>query len=359
MRRGECVGMRRMAGLSLRGGELRFGADIIKVLALPRVFLSFLWLISGESSRDLSEITRELPLYFRQVGFITTAVLFGVFAAPAQALLFNNFNESGTIVNGFQDDFDGTEMSPDWFLYDGGLDYPPAGLFAKSGTGTLLMNPSSGDPNKLLYNPVTPYSDVIQEVVALIRMVIDPDLNTDGVRGGATSRQILVTDEGINLHFREPDENGNGNHFNLLYDQRAWGPATDPNIGGDTWAVGQGQMVAALMSRTPPEGEFRESWTPGRHRNRLILIYRVQLCARRSCRAYDEQHWRPGGAGSGLHPDQSGRVAADDRCGTRTGKRAAGGSRGRFARLATAPGEKKKRGTSGSKSPRGEWQAPG
>ena len=156
--------------------------------------MSPLPLISGESSPDLSEITREptLLLPARRVHHHSGVVR--ALRRSCAGVALQQLQRKRHIVNGFQDDFDGTELSPDWLLYDGGLDDPPAELFAKSGTGTLLMNPSNGDPNKLLYNPATPYSDVIQEVVALIRLVIDPDLDTDGSAAASTSRQILVTD---------------------------------------------------------------------------------------------------------------------------------------------------------------------
>ncbi|MEO7987743.1 MAG: hypothetical protein ABI766_14525, partial [Gemmatimonadales bacterium] len=73
------------------------------------------------------------------------------FAGTTQAVLVSNFNEAGTTVNGYQDDFNGATLNPDWFLYDGGGNGPD--LFMLSGNGTLLLNPAAGDPNKLLYNP--------------------------------------------------------------------------------------------------------------------------------------------------------------------------------------------------------------
>jgi hypothetical protein len=160
------------------------------------------------------------------------------FATPVHAVLVGNFNEAGSFVNGYQDDFDGTTLNPDWFLLDRGVPPNGPGLFTLTGNGTLLMNPALGDPNKLLYNPATPYSDSVQEVLALIRVVTDPAGTNDGFRGGVNVASNLGDGQGINLHFREPGQQGPGNHFNLLDDQRAWGPFTDPNSGGATWAEG-------------------------------------------------------------------------------------------------------------------------
>ena len=157
------------------------------------------------------------------------------FAEPVQALIFNNFSEFNTTVNGYQDDFNGNTLNPDWFLYNGG---GSPSLFTLSGTGSLIMNPAAGDPNKLLYNPVSGYDNNVQEVLALIRVNTDTAA-VDGFRGGVATVSNTSDGQGINLLIRQPGQNGNGNHFNLLDDARAWGPSTDPNTGGDTWAVGQ------------------------------------------------------------------------------------------------------------------------
>jgi hypothetical protein len=163
------------------------------------------------------------------------------FTATAQALSFTNFDEFGTTVNGYQDDFNGSTLNPDWLTFDGppGVD---SGLFTLSGTGTLFMNPATGDPNKLLYNPASGYDSVTQEVLALIRVAAD-NTNVDGFRGGVASVSNLGDGQGINLLIRQPGQNGNGNHFNLLDDARAWGPSTDPNSGGDTWGAGTYQWM--------------------------------------------------------------------------------------------------------------------
>jgi len=155
----------------------------------------------------------------------------------ARAVIVSNFNESGTTVNGYQDDFNGDTLNPDWLLFDGGANGP--GIFTLSGTGSLIMNPAAGDPNKLLYNPISGYDNLVHEILALVRLATDPAGESDGFRGGVTVASGLGDGQGINLLFREPGQNGNGNHFNLLDDLRAWGPATEPLLGGDTWVEGQ------------------------------------------------------------------------------------------------------------------------
>jgi hypothetical protein len=190
---------------------------------------------------------------------IGLALAFVASTTPAHAVLVGNFNEAGSFVNGYQDDFNGTTLNPDWFLFDGGGN--GAGLFTLTGNGTLLMNPANGDPNKLLYNPATPYSDSVQEILALIRMVTDPPGSTDGVRGGVNVASNLGDGQGLNLHFREPGQNGNGNHFNLLDDLRAWGPATDPNSGQPTWA--QGSYKWLRLTQDVDGNVFGKIWDGG------------------------------------------------------------------------------------------------
>jgi hypothetical protein len=162
-------------------------------------------------------------------------VLLGSTASTVRAVLFSNFAEAGTTVNGYQDDFTGGSLNPAWVEIDGGND--DGTLFQLSGIGSLTMLPAGGDPNKLLYNPPTPYNGTVQEVLALIRVDIDPVGDTDAFRGGVTTTSDLITGQGFNLHFREPGQPGGApanNHFNLLNDQMAWGPSS----AGDDWAAG-------------------------------------------------------------------------------------------------------------------------
>jgi hypothetical protein len=210
---------------------------------------------------------------------IVLTVAMVAFAFRASAVIVSNFNESGKTVNGYQDDFNGDTLNPDWLLFDGGANGP--GIFMLTGTGSLMMNPAAGDPNKLLYNPIAGYDNSVQEILALIRIVTDPAGEADGFRGGATVGSNLGDGQGINLLFREPNQNGNGNHFNLLDDLRAWGPSTDPNIGGDTWVEGEYKWLRLLQNSnginfakiwdagtTPEPTNFDLSWS-GRGRTGL------------------------------------------------------------------------------------------
>jgi hypothetical protein len=222
----------------------------------------------------------KLPLSSRHVHFPAAVAVLAIvaFASTAQALLFTNFNEFGATVNGYQDDFNGTTLNPAWFVFDGGNDDPS--LFSLSGTGSLFMNPAFGDPNKLLYNPLSGYNDTVQEVLALVRVATDA-ADVDGFRGGVATVSNLGDGQGINLLIRQPGQNGPGNHFNLLDDARAWGPNTDPGAGGDTWAAGDYKWLRLIQDidgnnfgkiwdagSTPEPASFDLSWS-GRGRSGL------------------------------------------------------------------------------------------
>jgi hypothetical protein len=179
------------------------------------------------------------------------------FARPVEALIFTNFSEFGTTVNGYQDDFNGTTLNPDWLIFNGG---GSPGIFTLSGSGSLLMNPAAGDPNKLLYNPASGYNNAVQEILALIRVTSDT-APFDGFRGGVATLSNTGDGQGINLLIRQPNQNGPGNHFNLLDDARAWGPNTDPNTGGDSWTVGQYMWLR--LSQDAGGINFGKIWPAG------------------------------------------------------------------------------------------------
>jgi MYXO-CTERM domain-containing protein len=177
---------------------------------------------------------------------------------PARAVLFSNFSEFGTTVNGYQDDFNGTTLSPDWFEYNAGPGDPPH--FSLSGLGSLMMHAANGDPNKLLYNPVSGYDSTTQNVLALIRMTTEGP-NIDGGRGGLAAVSNTFDGQGLNLHIRQPGQNGPGNHFNLLDDARAWGPSTDPGAGGASWVIGEYQWLRLVVDASGvPSGKI---WPAG------------------------------------------------------------------------------------------------
>jgi CotH protein/lamin tail-like protein/Ig-like domain-containing protein/chitobiase/beta-hexosaminidase-like protein len=137
-------------------------------------------------------------------------------------VLFLNFNLSAqlvpvdvrTIVNGFQDDFDGTALGPNWVVSG-------ANVFS-AGSGFLHVTSASGDPNHLLYE-LPGYSNTVQEVLARIRIV---NFGTgDAARAGVAVGVDPVSSQGINYLFRTSSSEGQtGNHTAFLDDARAWGP---------------------------------------------------------------------------------------------------------------------------------------
>src|SRR5262245_17027621 len=68
----------------------------------------------------------------------------------------------GTVVNGFQDDFDGADLQANWVI--AGSD-----VFAVSG-GQLHVSPATGDPNHLLYE-LPAYDNTVQEVLVRVRVL--------------------------------------------------------------------------------------------------------------------------------------------------------------------------------------------
>jgi MYXO-CTERM domain-containing protein len=122
------------------------------------------------------------------------------------------------------------------------------------------MHGANSDPNKLLYNPAGGYSTTTQNVLALIRMTTEGP-NIDGGRGGVAAVSDSLTGQGLNLLIRQPGQNGNGNHFNLLDDARAWGPSTDPGLGGPGWVIGQYQWLRLVVDASgTPSGKI---WPAG------------------------------------------------------------------------------------------------
>ncbi|HWB05836.1 MAG TPA: PEP-CTERM sorting domain-containing protein [Verrucomicrobiales bacterium] len=179
------------------------------------------------------------------------------FSPASRAVLFSNFNEFGTTVNGYQDDFNGSTLNPGWMEFNASPADPPH--FTLSGT-SLMMHAANSDPNKLLYNPAGGYNSTTQNVLALIRMTTEGP-NIDGGRGGVTAVSDAGIGQGLNLHFRQPGQNGNGNHYNLLDDLRAWGPATDPFLGGATWVTGQYMWLRLVVD--PSGTPFGKIWPAG------------------------------------------------------------------------------------------------
>ena len=158
-------------------------------------------------------------------------------AQTASAAQFTNFSEYGTTVNGYQDDFTGSTLNPDWDEVGGDA----ATNFTLNGSGILNMGPATGDPNKLLYNPASAYDSDDQNVLALIRVRdSNPPAGNGLWRGGVATASNPTSGPGINALFKTAGAEGPGRHVQLLNDQVAWGN----QIGGDQagqfqWNVGQ------------------------------------------------------------------------------------------------------------------------
>jgi len=98
--------------------------------------------------------------------------------------------------------------------FDGNNDDPNP-FFTLDGAGHLLVSPANGDPNKLLYNPATPYNNSVQEV--LLRITVTAFGTNDADRGGPATVSNLTNGQGINFQFRDL---GGGRSTVFLDDQR-------------------------------------------------------------------------------------------------------------------------------------------
>lgn len=173
-------------------------------------------------------------VFQRSVGaVIAVAAAVGMNPRGAQAVDATNFNEAGTVVNGFQDDFSGNTLTAGWT--EVGSD--AATNFALSGAGVLNLLPATGDPNKLLYNGAS-YDVDDQNILARIRVTDpNPPANNGFWRGGVATASSAANGQGINALFKTPGSEGAGNHVQLLNDTIAWG---DQIPEGDfQWVVGE------------------------------------------------------------------------------------------------------------------------
>src|SRR5207249_4745195 len=120
------------------------------------------------------------------------------------------------------DDFTGATRDPFW------VPRGPGGDLYKQEDGLLRVTVRTGDPNHLLYE-APGYNDTVQEVLARIRITAFATAIGDASRAGiGVAVQTTPAGElsrGINLHFRNSDQDGvTGKQFKLLDDARAWGP---------------------------------------------------------------------------------------------------------------------------------------
>ncbi len=129
----------------------------------------------------------------------------------------------GTAVSGFQDDFEGATLNPNWVVR--GMP-----VFSVSG-GSLRATSTAGDPNHLLYE-AGGYNNSVQEVLARIRVT---DFGTgDPSRAGISATVDPVSSQGINWFFRD-EPNPGQRHTEFLDDARAWGTELPFVWQNNTW----------------------------------------------------------------------------------------------------------------------------
>ncbi|MCI0746497.1 MAG: lamin tail domain-containing protein [Verrucomicrobia subdivision 3 bacterium] len=150
---------------------------------------------------------------------LVCAGLCSIFRADAQFLP----NDVGTTVAGFQDDFDGGSLNPNWVLRG-------VPVFSVS-DGLLRVTSTLGDPNHLLCE-LPGYNTSVQEVLARIRVT---DFGTgDPSRGGVAAAVASGNSQGINWLFRD-EPNPGQRHIEFLDDARAWGTELSFSWQNDTW----------------------------------------------------------------------------------------------------------------------------
>ena len=122
----------------------------------------------------------------------------------------------GQTVEGFQDDFQGTERNPAWVVAPA-----DAGVFEPA-NGTLRVKAKAGTLSHLLCRAAS-YDPIEQEVLARIRVASFP--RQPAARAGICVGVNPETSEGINLSFRDGDQAGVfGRQLGLVDDRLAWGP---------------------------------------------------------------------------------------------------------------------------------------
>jgi hypothetical protein len=178
--------------------------------------------------------------------------------------------DTGTTVSGFQDDFDGAALNPNWAVRG-------ASVYTLSG-GMLRVTSTTGDPNHLLYE-LAGYNNSVQEVLARIRVTNFG--SGDGPRAGVSAAVDTATSQGINLMFRD-EPNPGQRHFEFLDDARVWGTELafawqnntwywlrlrhDPNaasLGGVNDVFGKIWLADGSQAE-PAAWQFTYDYTPGR-----------------------------------------------------------------------------------------------
>ncbi|MGC8830599.1 MAG: lamin tail domain-containing protein [Verrucomicrobiia bacterium] len=164
-------------------------------------------------------MSRDIEMRIKAVLFIMALLVFYATKGKSQLYLPNDVY---TVVNGYQDDFEGTSLKPGWLIRG-------ASVYSVN-NGVLRVSSASGDPNHLLYTGAT-YNNSVQEVLMRIRFL---NFGTgDPPRGGAA---VCVDPNaspagGIDYHFRD----NNGRALAFLDDLRAWGPSQSFQWQNNVW----------------------------------------------------------------------------------------------------------------------------
>jgi len=141
-------------------------------------------------------------------------------------------SDFGLVVNGYQDDFSGPTLNPNWKARG-----PSPNIYSLT-NGVLRVVSAAGDPNHLVYEG--PYSSTTQEVLARIRVL---EFGTGDPARAGIGTAVNTNSQGINLHFRDLNQDAggvavNGRHVRLLDDNRAWGPGFDFRpVGTNRWGT--------------------------------------------------------------------------------------------------------------------------
>ena len=153
-------------------------------------------------------------------------------------------------VHGFQDDFSGSVLNPDWVWRSGDGNQPNYVM----SEGVLAFRTVNGDPNHLLYIPDAPLSDYgndrQQEVLMRIR-ITDFATSGDYPRAGAAVAIDPNHSSGYNFHFRI---DGGNEHFRMLDDGAAWGTSLDR-----PWTTGEWYWLRLKYDVTGVYGKVWEA----------------------------------------------------------------------------------------------------
>jgi hypothetical protein len=151
----------------------------------------------------------------------------------------------GQSVKGFQDDFTSATRGANWMPVPLEKDnYEPT-------NGVLRVTVVGEGPDTHLIYQAPGYSEDAQEVLARIRITAFG--TGDAPRCGISVGVDPDSSQGINLHFRDHDQDGvSGRQFKLLDDRRAWGPpGLDIDWENETWYWLRLRQTSSIVTDGP------------------------------------------------------------------------------------------------------------